>query len=123
MPRKPRVVIPENPGELFKLASQVYQQHQALGNKSPLLVLDEPTWPTVGPSVAQAQQLQADIEELERRLKELYGARTPYLAQFTDIARRSRDLLLAKHATNPAALGAYGFDVIEAPAAAPKGQL
>ncbi len=53
----------------------------------------------------------------------LPGAGVAGAAQFTDIARRSRDLLLAKHATNPAALGAYGFDVIEALAAAPKGQL
>jgi len=29
----------------------------------------------------------------------------------TDSSRRSRDILLAKHATNPAALGTCGFAV------------
>lgn len=115
MPRKPRVVIPENPGELLKLISQVYEHHQAQAGKSPLLILDEPTWAAVGPEVAPALQLQRDIEELERKLKDLYGQRAPYVGRFTDIARRSRDILLAKHAANPAALGAYGFEVIAAP--------
>ena len=116
MPRKPRVVIPENPGELLKLTGLVYAQHQALGTKSPLLILDSPTWNELGPDVDKALATQVRIEALEKELKTLYGERDPHLAAFTDIDRRSRDLLLAKYAANPAALGDYGFDVIQAPA-------
>lgn len=114
MARKPRVVIPENPGELMKLTGLVYAQHQKLGAKSPLLILDSPTWDELGPDVKATLAAQARIEELERELKNLYGQRDPHLASFTDLDRRSRDILLAKHAANPAALGDYGFDVIEA---------
>ncbi|WP_210516871.1 hypothetical protein [Hymenobacter terricola] len=122
MARKPRVVIPENPGELMKLTGLVYAQHQKLGTKSPLLILDSPTWDELGPDVLTAVAAQIRIEELEKELKALYGERDPHLASFTDLDRRSRDTLLAKHAANPAALGDYGFDVIAAvaPVAAAK---
>jgi hypothetical protein len=116
MARKPRVVIPENPSELMKLTALVYAHHQQLGTTSPLLILDSPTWDELGPDVQKAVTAQARIEELERELKNLYGQRDPHLEAFTDLDRRSRDILLAKHAANPAALGDYGFDVIEAPA-------
>ena len=114
MARKPRVVIPTNPGELMKLTGLVYAQHQKLGTKSPLVILDSPNWDDLGPDVEQAVTTQARIEELEKELKNLYGQRDPHLATFTDLDRRSRDILLAKHAANPAALGDYGFDVVAA---------
>ena len=116
MARKPRVIIPENPGELMKLTGLVYAQHLKLGAKSPLVILDSPTWDEQGPNVQKALAAQARIEELERELKNLYGQRDPFRSTFTDLDRRSRDTLLAKHAANPAALGDYGFEVIEAPA-------
>lgn len=119
MPRKPRVVIPENPIELLKLTSLVYARHQALGSKSPLVILDSPTWDEMGPLVAETLAGQARIEELEKELRMLYGQRDPRLAAFTDIDRRSRDLLLAKYAANPATLGEYGYEVIEAVAPTP----
>ena len=119
MARKPRVVIPENPGELMELTGLVYAQHLKLGAKSPLLILDSPTWDELGPAVNTAVVAQARIKELERELKNLYGQRDPHLDTFTDLDRRSRDILLAKHAANPAALGDYGFDVIEAVAPVP----
>ena len=112
MARKPRVVIPENPGELLKLSGNVYKHSQELGAKSPLLILDEPTWVDLGPLIEPTIAVQVEIEEKERQLKELYGRRDPVLVQLTDANRRSRDLLLAKHSANPAALGPYGFDVL-----------
>lgn len=114
MARKPRVVIPTNPGELMKLTGLVYAQHQKLGGKSPLVILDSPTWDELGPEVEAALTAQLRIEALEKELKNLYGQRDPHLAAFTDLDRRSRDILLAKHSANPAALGDYGYDVIEA---------
>ena len=114
MARKPRVIIPENPGELMKLTGLVYAQHQRLGDKSPLHILDSPTWAELGPEVVACLAAQARIESLEKELKNLYGQRDPHLVSFIDLDRRSRDVLLAKHAANPAALGDYGYDVIEA---------
>ena len=116
MARKPRVIIPTNPGELIKLTGAIYTKHVAEEAKSPLLILESPTWEEIGPAVQQALKTQGRIEELEKELKALYGERDPQLASFTDIDRRSRDLLLAKYAANPAKAGDYGFDVIEAPA-------
>jgi hypothetical protein len=118
MARKPRVVIPENPGEIIKLTGSIYTKHVADGVKSPLLVLDSPTWDEIGPDVDKVVKTQARIEELEKELKVLYGERDPHLQAFTEQCRRSRDILLAKYATNPAKAGEHGFEVIEA--AAPK---
>ena len=122
MAQKPRVVIPKNPGELMKLTGLVYAQHQKLKDKSPLLILDSPTWDELGPEVDKAVAIQDRIGTLEKELKSLYGQRDPNLETFTDLDRRSRDVLLANPAANPAALGDYGFDVIEAvaPVAAAK---
>ena len=114
MARKPRVTIPTNPGELIKLTASVYTKHVADGAKSPLLILESPTWEEVGPDVQKVVKTQARIEELEKELKALYGERDPHLASFTDIDRRSRDLLLAKYSSNPAKAGEHGFDVIAA---------
>ncbi len=119
MARKPRVIIPENPGELMKLTGLVYAEHQKLGAKSPLVILDSPTWAELGPEVDTALATQARIEALEKELKMLYGQRDPHLAAFTDLDRRSRDLLLALYAANPARLGDFGFDVIAATAPEP----
>ena len=118
MPRKPRIVIPKNPGELMKLTSEVYAEHKRLGKDSPLRLLESPTWDELGATVDEALAAQAEIEHMERRLKELYGIRDPHLAAFTEADRRSRDMLLGIHAKNPAVLGDYGFDVIAT--AAPK---
>ena len=120
MAHKPRVEIPKNPGELIELTGNVYKHHQERADKSPLMILDEPDWSEIGPKVATAAQLQKDIEEKERELKDLYGQRNPLPEKFTDIAQRSRDVLLGKHKSNPAALGPYGFDVKESPAPKPK---
>ena len=121
MPRKPRVAIPENPGELLDLAASVYAQDQKLGDKSPLRVLEGPnTWAATGPTVAAAQKLQAEIEQLERNLKALYGQRQPYLEAIGPLVRASRDTLLGVHSQNPARVGDYGFNVATTPVAAPK---
>ncbi len=118
MPRKPRIVIPKNPGELMKLTGEVYAEHQRLGKDSPLRLLEDPSWDELAPDVAEALSAQAEIEKTERRLKELYGIRDPHLARFAEQDRRSRDTLLGINSKNPAMLGDYGFDVIAA--AAPK---
>ena len=118
MPRKPRVAIPENPGELLTLAAAVYAQDQKHGDKSPLRVLEGPnTWATTGPTVAVAQKLQAEIDQQERSLKVLYGQRQPYLDAIGPLVRASRDTLLGVHSQNPARVGDYGFDVATTPAA------
>jgi hypothetical protein len=116
MARKPRVVIPTNPGAVIKLTGAIYAKHVADGAKSPLLILESPTLDEIGLDVQKVVQTQARIEELEKELKALYGERDPHLASFTDINRRTRDTLLAKYAANPAKAGEHGFDVIEATA-------
>ena len=119
MSHKPRVVIPTNPGELITLTAAVYAKHKVDGTKSPLLILDSPTWDEIGPDVDKVLATQVRIEVLEKELKELYGDRDPHLAAFTDLDRRTRDILLAKYAANPAKLGEHGFDVIAAVAPKP----
>ncbi|SHI31660.1 hypothetical protein SAMN02745146_0504 [Hymenobacter daecheongensis DSM 21074] len=114
MPRKPRIVIPENPADLFALDELIYAQHQKLGAKSPLNALEElPSWDEVGPKVAVAQTLQAQIDQLEKDLKNLYGQRQLLLDVFVPQTRSSRDLLTGVYSQNLRRLGEFGFEVIE----------
>lgn len=118
MPRKPRVTIPTNPGELLALAASVFAQDQKLGAESPLRVLEGPvTWATNGAQVAAAQSLQTKIEQQERDLKALYGQRQPYLDAFGPLVRSSRDTLLGVYSQNPARIGDFGFEIADTPAA------
>lgn len=76
MPHPLRVVIPENPGELFKLIVSIHKKDQELGSKSPLVVMEsEYTIAELGPQAVEALELQEEIETTELRLKGLYGKR------------------------------------------------
>lgn len=115
MPRKPRIIIPDNPAELIKLGSQIYAQHQKMGGKSPLNALEElPSWDEVGPKVVAAQTLQDKIEQHERDLKTLYGQRQQVIDVLKPQARGSRDLLSGVYSQNLRRLGDFGYDVIDA---------
>jgi hypothetical protein len=115
MPRKPRIIIPDNPAELLKLGAQIYAQHQKLGSKSPLNALEElPSWDDVGPKVVAAQTLQTQIEQHERDLKTLYGQRQQVMDVLLPQTRGSRDLLTGVYSQNLRRLGDFGYDVVEA---------
>lgn len=116
MPRKPRIIIPDNPAEKFKLDSLIYAQHQKLGAKSPLHTLqDLPSWDEVGPKIEEAQEVQSEIEQLEKNLKILYGKRQTFLNLLLPQTRGTRDLLLGTYSQNLRRLGEFGFKVIEEP--------
>ena len=123
MPHPPRVVIPENPKELFQLVGSIYKQDQALGAKSPLHVMEgTPTIAELGPQAANAEALQTEIDKMELQLKNLYGQRQPYLDSMTPFVRNTRTLLLGVYSQNPRKMTEFGFDVktTEAPPAPPK---
>jgi hypothetical protein len=114
MPRKPRIIIPDNPAELFKLDALIYAQHQKLGAKSPLHALEDlPSWDEVGPKVQEALALQAEIDQQEKNLKILYGKRQAYLDAFVPQTRGTRDLLTGVYSQNLRRLGEFGYGVIE----------
>jgi len=116
MPRKPRIIIPENPAELFELAALIYAQHQRLGTKSPLHALEElPSWDEVGPKVGEATEVQSQIDKLEKNLKALYGKRQQYDDVVQPQTRGPRDLLTGVYSQNLRRLGEFGFEVIEGP--------
>ncbi|PJJ48701.1 hypothetical protein [Hymenobacter chitinivorans] len=116
MPRKPRIIIPENSADLFKLNNLIYAQHQKLGAKSPLHTLEElPSWDEVGPKVLDAQKLQAEIEQREKDLKILYGKRQALADLLLPQTRGTRDLLSGVYSQNLRRLGEFGFEVIDEP--------
>ncbi|GAA3947276.1 hypothetical protein [Hymenobacter algoricola] len=116
MPRKPRIIIPDNPAELFKLAGLIYAQHQKLGTKSPLHALEElPSWDEAGPKVVEAQEIQAEIDKQEKNLKILYGKRQQHDDVVRPQTRGTRDLLTGVYSQNLRRLGEFGFEVIEEP--------
>jgi len=117
---KPRVDVPRNPAEELKLATKIFAKHQELGAASPLNVLQSHTWATNGPTVAIAQTLQAEAEELQRKLNQTYEKRDLLLDEIDESVKASRDALLGIYRDNPMPLGEWGFDVHDSPKASVK---
>jgi hypothetical protein len=117
---KPRVDIPSNPSEKLSLAAKIYAHHLILGAASPLNVLQSHTWATNGPNVATAQTLQAEAEELQRKLNQTYEKRDLLLDEIDESVKASRDALRGIYRDNPMALGEWGFDVHDSPKASVK---
>lgn len=121
MPRTPRVVIPENPTDLFTLVAAIAAHSETLGSKSPLTIMEsDVTIAELGPQAPKALALQADIDRLERELKEKYGERQPYIDRMTPFVRDARTLLLGVYSQNPRKLGDFGYDVKTTEAPKPK---
>jgi hypothetical protein len=117
---KPRVDVPRNPSEELKLAAKIYAKHLELGTASPLNVLQSHTWAANGPTIATAQGLQNDAEELQRKLNQTYEKRDLLLAEIDESVKASRDALRGIYRDNPMILGEWGFAVHDTPKASVK---
>ena len=120
---KPRVYLPTNPKGKLDLAAKVYAKHTQLGATSPLNTMQNHTWTSNGPEVANALTLHDQAESLKRQADEAYKKRDLLLAEIDESLKSSRDLLLSITRDNPKELGQWGFDVFDSPKAAPKKQV
>jgi hypothetical protein len=107
-----RINIPSNADELLALAKLISEQHSALGDESPLKVLN---WNENIKLINDAIKIQKEAEALAREAEVKYSERDKLLKSIDNIVKQSRDFLKAVYRNEPKKLGKFGFEVNEAP--------
>lgn len=106
-----RIVIPNHPAELLKLAQQIFDKHVADGAASPLNAQQDFKWDVEGPKVETCQTNHLEAEKATRVAEQRYRERDKDLAPIKAIVQNTAQLLKTIYAKNPKALGEYGFTV------------
>jgi len=110
-----RVVIPKTADKMIALAKLVYGKHTADGAASPLNTLQDYNWTDNGSKVAEADDLNAQAKELEKKVEKLYQDRDALLASVEQTVRSSAKLLSGIYKSSPKNLGEWGFEVNDTP--------
>lgn len=105
-----RVDIPTNTADLLNLATEVYAKHQEKGAASPLNAMEDNSWTTDGPKVAQALTLHTTAERLKKEMETAYRERDLLAADVKRTLLASRDTLTGIYRENMKQMdGAVGF--------------
>jgi len=111
-----RIVISKSPEKLLALAKTILKKHEDDGASSPLNTLLDANWTENGPKVAEADDLNAQAKELEKKVEKLYQDRDALLASVELTVRASANLLNGIYKNSPKNLGEWGFEVNDTPA-------
>ena len=111
-----RIVISKSPEKLLALAKKVLKKHEDDGASSPLSALKDANWTDNGPKVAEADDLNAQAKELEKKVEKLYQDRDALLTSVELTVRASANLLNGIYKNSPKNLGEWGFEVNDTPA-------
>ena len=110
-----RIAIPLNPTLLILLAVAIKKQHEKLGNKSPLTVLD---WEENGPVIGEAEEVDANLQKLDKEIEKLFGRRKVLLdGSLSEFVRSCRDVLTGTCRGELRKMIDFGFDVDDTPKA------
>lgn len=112
---KVRVEISRSPKAILDLAAGIYKKHTDDGAASPLNNLEDNNWTDNGAKIQEAQNLQTEIDAIEKGLESLYRQRDLLIAPILETIQSSRDLLLGIYAKNPKKLGDWTFTVNDTP--------
>lgn len=116
MARKPRVVIPENVGDLLELGEKIYEKHKADGANSPLRTMVDYNWDTIGPKMEPALDWHKKAEQYRKLAEQAYGERNILMGDIDGAAKATRDVLLGVYSKTPKTLGEWGLEVNDSPA-------
>ena len=111
-----RIVISKSPEKLLALAKKILKKHEDDGAASPLKTLLDANWTDNGPKVAEADDLNAQAKELEKKVEKLYQDRDALLTSVELTVRASANLLNGIYKNSPKNLGEWGFEVNDTPA-------
>jgi hypothetical protein len=103
-----RVKISKNAEELLNLAQLVADKHQALGDASPLKVLE---WDAQLKNIGKALDLHKQAKEYQRLSEQAHEQRDALVTPLDDLLKQTRDLLKALYRAEPKRLGEFGFSV------------
>ncbi len=112
---KGRVVLSKNPKEHLDVAKTIYDQHIKLGDKSPLLLLEDIDWKTVEPKISTGLQAHADAEFHKGEMEKQYATRDLQMPDVTKAVKQSINLLKATFGDNPKKLADWGVNVDDSP--------
>lgn len=112
---KGRVILSKNPKEHLDIAKTIYDKHMELGDKSPLLLLEDVDWKTVEPKISIGLQAHADAEFHKGEMEKQYAARDLQMPDVTKAVKQSINLLKATFGDNPKMLADWGVNVDDSP--------
>jgi len=75
-----RIEIPANPEEQLKSAQKIYGKHTTDGANSPLKVMQDFKWDTVGSNSPLALQKHYEAVELQKKMEKAYEERNNLMA-------------------------------------------
>ena len=76
-----RIVLPNHPAELLKLAQQIYDKHVADGTASPLHAQQDFKWDIEGPKIAPCNTSHLEAEKAVKLLSQFCKGRTQQAAR------------------------------------------
>jgi hypothetical protein len=114
---KARITIPVSPRDLINLCQAIGAEHKDQGKDSPLSILK---WDEINPRIAEADEVESKVTELNRELDKLIERRNTLIETpegLADFARQSRDILSGVYRNEMKKLGDFGFEVTDSPKA------
>ena len=114
---KGRVVLSKNPKDVLDTTAKLYEQHKALGSKSPLNLLEDFSWDVTGPKIAPTQTAHKAAEDSKKEMEKQYGIRDMNMPEITEGLKMSINLLKSTFTKNPKKLADWGIEVDDTPKA------
>ena len=114
---KGRIVISKNPRENLTLAEKIYNKHVELGTDSPLNLLEDVDWATIGPKISPTIAFHEQAEFHKGESDKNYRDRDKALPEIVDSMKMSIAMLKASYGKNPKKLADWGISVDDTPKA------
>ena len=117
---KGRVKLPQWGGDFLNITKKIAEKHRALGENSPLKLLEDYNFDDVAPLAATALTKHAEAEDYAGKAETAYRERDKNKPLLNDATRAALNLLKAKYAKNPKMLIEWGVEVDDSKVAPPK---
>lgn len=108
---KGRVKLPQWGGDFLNITKKIAQKHIALGEGSPLKVLEDFNFDDVAPLADTALAKHTEAEEYAGKAETAYRERDKHRPVINEATRAAVNLLKAKYAKNPKMLIEWGVEV------------
>ena len=117
---KGRVKLPQWGKDFLAITKSIAEKHKALGESSPLKVLEDYDFDKVAPMADTALTKHTEAEEYAGKAETAYRERDKNKPLINDATRAAVNLLKAKYAKNPKMLIEWGVQVDDSKVATPK---
>lgn len=112
---KGRVVLSKNPKENLNLAVKIYEKHLALGDQSPLNLLEDVNWDVTGIKITPTLNNHEQAEFHKGESEKNYAERDKNMPEIVGALKQSIALLKASFGNNPKKLSDWGVNIDDSP--------